>query len=144
MSRVASGVTGASPIWNKIVTQALKDYPQRWPTQPADVTGATVCSLSGLRVPDNPDPSCQPRYEYFLKGTIPSPDAGSRRDIPIYKPSQSPATSKQITEEPQNIEAQNHAVAFDALGVTLCLDCAGGYSGSDTIRLDPSGKAIKY
>ena len=144
MSRVASGVTGASPIWNKIVTQALKDYPQRWPTQPADVTGATVCSLSGLRVPDNPDPSCQPRYEYFLKGTIPSPDAGSRRDIPIYKPSQSPATSKQITEEPQNIEAQNHAVAFDTLGVTLCLDCAGGYSGSDTIRLDPSGKAIKY
>lgn len=143
MSRVASGVTGASPIWNKIMTAALKDSKQRWPTQPADAVGTTVCSLSGLRVPENPDPSCSPRYEYFLAGTQPGYDTGNRRDIPIYKPSSAPASSAQISAEPGNIEMQSHLVLFDALGTQLCIDCPGGYGGADLIRLNSSGKIEK-
>ena len=144
MSYIASGVTGASPIWNKIMSRALTDYSQHWPPQPADVTGTTVCSLSGYRTPESPPADCSPRYEYFLKGTFPPPDPGqNRRDISIYKSTQAPATARQIAEEPQNIEPQNHAVLFDALGTALCLDCSGGYGGPDVIRLDSSGKAIK-
>jgi len=142
MSAVASGVTGASPIWNKIITYALKNYPQHWPTQPADVVGTSVCSLSGLKVPQNPDPGCTPRYEYFLTGTVPPFDGGSRRDIPIFKPTNTPATPKQQLESPGEIENQNHAVIFDGLGLPLCLDCAGGYGAADTIRLDARGKAL--
>lgn len=141
MSRVASGVTGASPIWNKIMTRTVADRPQRWPGQPVDVVGALVCNLSGLRVPENPDPTCQPRYEYFISGTQPAFDAGSRRDIPMFKPTQTAATARQIQENPDQIETQNHSVIFDPLGTMLCLDCAGGYGGPDIIPLDSSGKA---
>jgi len=145
MGRVASGITGASPIWKTTITRALKDYPQNWPSQPADVTGATICTFSGLRAPESPDPaSCPTRYEYFITGTQPAFQSdNSRRDIPIFKPTQAPATSKQIAEQPSEIENQNHLVVFDALGAMLCLDCAGGFGEADVIRLDDRGKAIR-
>lgn len=143
MSAVASGVTGASPIWNKIMSFALKDKPQKWPVQPPDVIGASVCTLSGLKVPDPAPADCAPRYEYFLRGTVPDVQGDLHRDIPIYKPTQAPATSKQITETPGDIENQGHSVIFDPLGTMLCLDCAGGYGDADVIRLDGAGRAIR-
>ncbi len=142
MASIASGVTGASPIWNKITTHALADLPQHWPSQPADVVGTLVCGVSGLKAPESPPAECQPRYEYFLTGTVPAVDSGSRRDIQMFKPTQSPATPKQIAETPDQIETQNHFVVSDPLGTLLCLDCPGGYGGPDVIRLDKSGKAI--
>lgn len=145
MSAIASGVTGASPIWNKIMTKALADYPQHWPPQPADITGTLVCSLSGLKAPDNPDPAnCSPRYEYFLNGTVPPIDPGIRRDLPIFRPSQTPATAEQIQKFPGDIEVQNHSVIFDALHLPLCLDCAGGYGPADNVTLDQSGRALVH
>lgn len=121
MSNVASGVTGASPIWNKIMTFVLKDKFIHWPTQPPEVTGTYVCSLSGLRAPENPPANCSPRYEYFLTGTIPG---------------------YQTDELKRDIDGQNHTVVFDPLGVSLCLDCPAGYGEANIIRLDKSGKAI--
>ncbi len=143
MSNIASGVTGASPIWNKIITQALKGYPQHWPIKPAEVEGANVCQISGLRVPDSPSPDCQPRFEYFLTGTIPPPDTDLRRDIPIFKPTQAPATARQISEQPDQIETQNHAALIDPLNTVLCLDCAGGFGNPDQIQIDRTGRAIR-
>ena len=143
LSRIASGVTGAAPIWNKIMTFTLKDYKQNWPPQPADVTGTLICSLSGLKAPENPDPaSCPTRYEYFLQGTFPSVQTDNlRRDIPVFN--NAPATPKQIKEFPNEIHTENHAVVYDALGTALCLDCAGGFGEADLIKLDSSGRAIK-
>ena len=145
MSRVASGITGASPIWKTIISHALADYPQNWPSRPVEVVGATVCNYSGLRAPDSPDPtSCPTRYEFFISGTQPGFQTdNSRRDIPIFRPTQSPASSKQIVEQPGDIETQNHLVVFDALGTALCLDCAGGYGAADDIRLDDRGRATR-
>jgi penicillin-binding protein 1C len=143
MSRIASGVTGASPIWNKIMNYALKSLPQRWPIQPPGIQGALVCSLSGLKAPDSPPADCSPRYEYFLQGTIPPIDVGLRRDIPIFRPSQTPATAKQLAENPDQIEIQNHSVITDPLGTILCLDCPGGYGGPDIIPLDSTGRATR-
>ena len=144
MAAVASGVTGASPIWNKVISQALKDTPQHWPTQPPDVIGSLVCSLSGLRAPENPPGNCNPRYEYFLKGTIPEFQTNDlKRDIPIFRPTQAPATTQQIAQSPDQIETQNHAVISDPLDTLLCLDCSGGYGEADIIRLDRHGKATK-
>ena len=42
-----SGNTGAAPIWNKIMTETLKNQPDLWPKQPPDIVGAQICSLSG-------------------------------------------------------------------------------------------------
>jgi len=143
MSNVASGVTGASPIWHNIMTTALANTGQIWPVQPPDVEGASVCSVSGMRAPAEPNPDCSPRFEYFLRGTIPGVQGELHRDIPIYKPTQSPATVKQMTNETDQIETQGHKVVFDPLGVMLCLDCAGGYGEADIIKLDRNGRAIK-
>lgn len=142
MSAIASGVTGASPIWNKIMTYSLKDLSQSWPVRPADVIGTTVCSLSGFKSPESPGADCSPRYEYFLAGTAPSVDASNRRDIPVFRPSQTPATTTQILENPGDIEYQNHAVVYDPLNALLCFDCPGGFGPADSVHLDRTGKAI--
>ena len=142
MSNVASGVTGASPIWNKVVSKALEKYPQHWPIQPPDVVGSLVCSVSGLKAVDGMQ-DCTPRYEYFLKGTVPPLQGDLHRDIAIFKPTQAPASTKQITEQPGDVENQNHSVIFDPTGAMLCLDCSGGYGEANLIRLDRHGKAIK-
>lgn len=143
MGSVASGVTGASPIWHNVMAFALDKVAQAWPLQPPDVEGALVCSVSGQKAAsETADADCTPRYEYFLRGTVPAVQGELHRDIPIYKPTQAPASSKQLASEPDQIEMQGHKVVFDPLGTMLCLDCAGGYGEADIIRLDRNGKAI--
>ncbi len=145
MSQIASGITGASPIWNKIMTYALKDLKSHWPVQPPDVIGALVCGLTGLRAQESSSGDCQPRYEYFLVGNLPAFDSGTRRDIPVFRSTQTPATSRQQAENPDQIETQNHSVIPDPLGTILCLDCSGGQYGSqpDQITLDKQGRAVR-
>ncbi len=72
MSAVASGVTGASPIWNDIMTEVLADQKDMWPRKPDNVMGYSVCSLTG-RIPsaDNVNEggeACPTRFEYITKG----------------------------------------------------------------------------
>jgi penicillin-binding protein 1C len=70
---IASGETGASPIWNKIMSNVLKGKPDEGPKKPDDVIAKQVDALmGGLPVPGQPT-----RSEYFIKGTEPtktSPD----------------------------------------------------------------------
>lgn len=69
MSYVASGVTGASPIWNKIMTYTLKDRPKATFSPPPDLFKVEICSLTGTL-------SCgacpSKRVEYFLPDTAPT------------------------------------------------------------------------
>jgi membrane carboxypeptidase/penicillin-binding protein len=67
MSWVASGITGATPIWHKIMSNLLKDKPQETWRQPSNVVKIPICALNGLL----PCPGCPLKYEYFLKGTEP-------------------------------------------------------------------------
>jgi len=119
MSYVASGITGASPIWNKIITFALKDQKQEWPLKPEDVVGASVCNLSG-KMP-NPGSPCETRFEYFLEGTVPSEVENLKTFIEVDK------TNGQLANEktpPENKEMQEHQIIFDPLGTPFCLDCS--------------------
>lgn len=67
MSWVASGVTGASPIWNKIITYLLKDIPDKEFPKPEDVKRVEICPLTNTL----PCEGCGGRWEYFLPGTEP-------------------------------------------------------------------------
>ena len=68
MKTVASGVSGASPIWRRIIAEAIKDKGEKdWP-MPAGITTMEVDSISGMISHDG-YPS---RQEYFIKGTEPS------------------------------------------------------------------------
>lgn len=70
MLNVASGVSGASPIWRRILLEALKGQPQVTFEAPSGIVTANVDSVSGYRAHD--DFSSRP--EYFIKGTEPSDD----------------------------------------------------------------------
>jgi 1A family penicillin-binding protein len=47
MSYLASGVTGAAPIWNDIMSYILENEQVIWPDRPSDVKMASVC-LTGM------------------------------------------------------------------------------------------------
>ncbi|KKU26582.1 MAG: Penicillin-binding protein, 1A family [Microgenomates group bacterium GW2011_GWA2_46_16] len=65
MSSVASGITGASPIWARTMKRLLQDY--------STVGFQPPTSLVKINV------SCSspPRYEYFIPGTAPKKDCSS-------------------------------------------------------------------
>ena len=117
MSYVASGVTGASPIWNKIISYSLRDTKQEWPIKPEGIIGTSVCTLSGLR--PNPDFPCQTRYEYFIKDALPGIETG-KTSIGVDKTTGSLSNSK---TPPENIEMQEHQLIGDPLDTYYCVDC---------------------
>jgi membrane peptidoglycan carboxypeptidase len=69
MTRVASGVTGASPIWRRIIFAALdQGYGAPAWEVPEGVEQVEVDSISGYPVHDG----YPGKLDYFLKGTVPS------------------------------------------------------------------------
>ena len=136
MSYVASGITGASPIWHKIMTYALKDQKQEWPLKPEGIVGASICQLSG-KLP-NPDSPCETRFEYFLNGTVPTETENLKMAIEIDKTNGQMATDK---TPPENKETQEHQLIIDPLGTKFCLDCPMA-SESATINPYSLPKAI--
>ena len=117
MSAVASGVTGASPIWNKVISFVLKDKPQRFPTRPDTVTGKTICNETGMLPPPE---GCTGRYEYFVKGFEPKMAVALRQPILIEKDTNQPV---QPGEEKENLEWQERLINRDPLGSIFCFDC---------------------
>lgn len=73
--KIASGITGASPIWNKIMIEVLKNKKDEEFRKPDNVIAQEVNAYSGdLPYGDKPK-----RTEYFIKGTEPTTVS------PIYK-----------------------------------------------------------
>jgi len=76
MSYVASGVTGASPIWNKIMKELLKNKPNEPFEKPENVISTQICSLTNTLTCDG----CpNPRNEYFIKGSEPKTHCSSEQ-----------------------------------------------------------------
>jgi membrane peptidoglycan carboxypeptidase len=68
MSAVASGITGASPIWNKIIKEILQEKETAHVFEaPDDLIKVKVCAWNGLL----PCEGCPSKEEYFVKGTEP-------------------------------------------------------------------------
>ncbi len=70
MLSVASGVSGATPIWRRIVMESLAGKPNVDFEIPSGIVTASVDSVSGYRAHDG-FPS---RTEYFIRGTEPGED----------------------------------------------------------------------
>lgn len=118
---LTSGVTGAAPIWNKIMTYVLDGQPDLWPRKPAGVEGRQVCIDSGALMSRTPDgvESCPSRFEYFIKGTegIQTNLKTAREFIPVSRD-----TGKQTTTADQSHEMQEKTIVRDAYSY-YCLDC---------------------
>ncbi|PIW06801.1 hypothetical protein COW38_04195 [Candidatus Collierbacteria bacterium CG17_big_fil_post_rev_8_21_14_2_50_45_7] len=59
MSSVASGITGASPIWARTMKSLVKDHPPLPFSVPSNMIAVNLSCTE------------KPRYEYFIKGTAP-------------------------------------------------------------------------
>ena len=116
MSGVVSGISGAAPIWNKIMTELLKDKTVKKPVMPTDVIGMNVCNLTGGAVPDG---GCDSHYEYFNKKFLPTTTT-LKLNVLINKD-----TGRIVKDNEQipNAEWQEHTVVTDISGVKVCLDC---------------------
>jgi membrane carboxypeptidase/penicillin-binding protein PbpC len=67
MSYVASGITGASPIWNKIMSFLLKALPDKEFASPEGLIKLEICPLTATL----PCEGCGGKWEYFLSGAEP-------------------------------------------------------------------------
>jgi len=125
---LTSGVTGAAPIWNKIMAEILSSQADLWPKQPPGIIGAQICQLSGLAFPNSdpnaPDKGCATRYEYFIKGTIPNTPEILKQNIAIDKTTNKMAGPEQI----ENVENREQQIVSDMFG-KYCIDCS--HDGGD-------------
>ncbi len=72
---IASGVTGATPIWNKVMSHVLKGKSDEQPQKPENVVALEIDAFGG----GLPVEGQSKRVEYFVKGTEPTAPS------PIYK-----------------------------------------------------------
>jgi 1A family penicillin-binding protein len=134
MSAVASGVTGASPIWNTIMTKVLAEQPDLQPRKPDGVNGRTVCTTTG-RTPsaDNAlegGEACPTRFEYITRGRD-NVGAGvmSREMVWVNKNTGQPV----YKEGEPDAEQQEKLVIFDGL-TKYCLEC--NHEGEPHVTVD--------
>lgn len=79
--RIASGVTGASPIWNRVMQAALKGKKNEEFKVPSNVVAVPVDSLGGGLPVDGQSQ----RTEYFVKGTEPTTKAAIYKTLKMSK-----------------------------------------------------------
>ncbi len=71
--KIASGITGASPIWNRIMREALKDKQNEPFEKPSQVTQAEVDGV----MTGKPHGGSATRREYFIGGTEPTGESSA-------------------------------------------------------------------
>lgn len=123
---LTSGITGAAPIWNKVMSYILKNQPDLWPIKPPDVEGRQVCWTNGQVMTKNPDgtESCPSRFEYFIKGTenISNILGPLKMVVPVNK-----NTGKMTTADDPDMEMKEKNIIKDKFS-TLCVDCTPDYT----------------
>ncbi|MBI2593893.1 hypothetical protein HYW44_04615, partial [Candidatus Daviesbacteria bacterium] len=79
--KIASGITGASPIWQKIMNAALKDKPNETVPKPESVIEVEIDGLMGGQAKDG----SPKRKEFYQKGTEPTSAAPSYQRLKVCK-----------------------------------------------------------
>lgn len=92
MKQVASGVSGASPIWRKIMNEYLKDITVENISVPPGVIELDVDKISGYLAHDG----FPARKEYFIEGTEPTSDDPIHQKIKLCNAQNKLATSVDI------------------------------------------------
>ncbi len=119
MSYVASGVTGASPIWNKIMRYVLKEEKNHPLTRPQNIEQHTVCLSTGLLATQ--ENQCVSRSELFVKSILPPAQINTRQQIWVRREDKQPLLPGDTTID---LDLEEHTVISDALTSNFCLDCA--------------------
>jgi len=120
MRSIVSGVTGAAPIWNILMTHILDDKPVETPVKPNNVVGMNICSNSGLLPPPSDKGSCPTRFEYFIKGTQPKRSDSGLQKVFIDKTTNELAKPGQT----ENVEERDEVIVTDPLNNRYCVTCS--------------------
>lgn len=118
MSYVASGVTGASPIWNRIMRYVLRNEVDRIPHQPDGVVSKSICTLTGL-TPTQEYP-CETRSDYFIKDITPPGNIPTEKEIWVRRSDKYPLLPGDTTID---LDLERHLVLSDPFVKDFCLDC---------------------
>ena len=120
MSGLVSGITGAAPIWNDIMSALLKDKTPEPISRPPSVIQKQVCSDTGFFPSlSTTGGTCPTRFEYFIKGTETSIGKLSSENVFVDKTTQDLAKKGQT----DNVEQKNETVFTDATGDQYCMSC---------------------
>lgn len=112
--RVASGTTGASPIWHKLMIELLKKYKDGIVEKPDKVKALSIDSLFG-GLPKDGVPS---RSEYFIEGTEPKDISSFYKKVKVSKSNGKLANDIEIKtgnfeEKDCYVVAESDPVSFD-------------------------------
>ena len=118
MSSIVSGITGAAPIWNDIMSQLLKGKPEEPQSRPTTVVQKQVCSDTGL-LASLGEPACPTRLEYFLKGTEPNQGLPPATNTWVDKTTQDLPAKGQTT----NLDLKSEVIYTDPSGDRYCITC---------------------
>lgn len=120
MSGIVSGLTGAAPIWNKLMTNLLKDQDPKSPPKPPDVVTRAICGNTGQIAPaSGQENACSSRYEYFVKGKEPKSVAPVKQAVWIDKATGQLAKDGQT----ENVESKEELIITDDTNTKYCLSC---------------------
>lgn len=120
MSGIVSGVTGAAPIWNTIMSRLLEGKKPEIPQKPPNVFSRFACNTGNVASGDSGSNDCAGRYEYFIKGTENKKNvAVTKEKVFIDKTTNTLAKPGQT----ENVEEREETFLRDALGNKYCATC---------------------
>jgi len=128
---VASGLTGASPIWNSVMSSLLETQPDLPPVKPSTVLGMQVCTDTGVIAGKSGSGyNCPTRFEYLIQGTNSTANV-SRQQVPVNK------DTDQYLPDPGNpaIEMREKTIMKDIFG-QYCVDCNQEGQARQTVRVE--------
>ncbi len=127
---LASGITGAAPIWNQIMTFVLKDKINESFNVPSGVVGINICGATGGAKND----SCpNNHFEYFISGTEPRQDTFVKAKVWVDK-----STGQVVPAGSPNAEEQEQIVIKDVYqDKSYCVSCPQTAAPSPTPSPNP-------
>lgn len=118
MSGLVSGITGAAPIWNDIMSHLLEGRSPQPISRPPDIIQKAVCSDTGIPTAVI-GATCPTRFEYILKGTENSKGKVTTGDTQVDKTTQDLPAKGQT----DNLETKAETVYTDPTGDRFCTTC---------------------
>ncbi len=138
MSNLASGITGAAPIFHDIMSLVLRDQEPVWPVKPDDVALGQICS-SGMppQAGIAPKPSSKPGTttqsqsssttctsagtELYWKESLPSASSVTKTNVWVHPDTNLPLAAGESTD---GLVLQEHTIYSDPVTQNYCADCA--------------------
>jgi membrane carboxypeptidase/penicillin-binding protein PbpC len=118
---LVSGITGAAPIFNDIMSYVLKGHDPKWQEKPDDVASADVC-VTGFPPQEQDQDKCQPKgQELYWKRSQPSLAKYVTKDVWVHPDTGLPLQPGESTD---GLTLQSKTILTDPFTPDFCLDCA--------------------